>query len=308
MPTLSIVIPLYNKRSHIRRAIESACQQDVKDLEVVVVDDGSTDNGAEIVEEMAKQDDRIRLIRQANAGVSVARNNGAQAARSELIGFLDGDDVLTDIHSKIIMSLVQAYPHAVAYAMNYARVDANGHHWTCVNNVGERPFQLTPNNYFRIGFAGTPIHASGVVIRKQALLEAGGFPPGVRLGEDIDTWLRLIFLGPIAYDPRVGSLYHLDAENRACVNHAPPLHHVFFDTIDRWVQTTQPPDNVREDAREFKNFFMLAHAHHQVRWGDPREGRSVLRNCHTTQFRRWKFSLWLKSWLPRSVYASLAKS
>jgi glycosyltransferase involved in cell wall biosynthesis len=308
MPTLSIVIPLYNKRAHIRRAIESACKQDLKDLEVIVVDDGSTDNGAEVVEEMAEQDDRIRLIRQANAGVSVARNNGAQAARSDLIGFLDGDDALTPIHARSILELTRAYPDAVAYAMNYASVDAQGKHTPCVQNLGERPFLLTPLNYFRIGLTGNPVHASGVVIRKDALFAVGGFPAGVRLGEDIDTWIRLIFAGPISYDPRVGSLYHLDAENRACVNHVPPLHHVFFDTIDQWVQRTQPPTQVREDAAEFKNFFMLAHAHYQVRWGDPREGRSVLRNCHTKQFRRWKFSLWLKSWLPRSVYASLAKS
>ena len=90
VPAISVVIPLYNKVKYIRRALDSVLNQTSADLEVIVVDDGSTDGGGHVV--LRQHDGRVRLIRQGNKGVSVARNRGVSEARADLIAFLDADD------------------------------------------------------------------------------------------------------------------------------------------------------------------------------------------------------------------------
>ena len=89
-PAVSVVIPLYNKDKYIARALDSVFGQTCQDFEVIVVDDGSTDNGAEIVR--SYKDRRLRFIRQANAGPGAARNHGIQESRAPLLAFLDADD------------------------------------------------------------------------------------------------------------------------------------------------------------------------------------------------------------------------
>src|SRR5690348_9715426 len=88
-PRASVVIPTYNAAGFIHRTISSVLDQDFDDIEVIVVDDGSTDATASIVETF---DDRVRLIRQSNAGVAAARNRAIAVARGELVAFLDHDD------------------------------------------------------------------------------------------------------------------------------------------------------------------------------------------------------------------------
>ena len=87
---ISVVIPLYNKEEQIADTLQSIFAQTFQDFEIVIVDDGSTDNSVEEVEKF--DDSRIRLIHQTNAGVSAARNRGIEEARGELIAFLDADD------------------------------------------------------------------------------------------------------------------------------------------------------------------------------------------------------------------------
>lgn len=97
MPKVSIIIPLYNKSEYIEKCLTLLLDQQYQDFEIIVVDDGSTDNSSKIVEKITESGDRIRLIHQENQGVASARNRGLQEARGEWIWFVDADD-RPDIH------------------------------------------------------------------------------------------------------------------------------------------------------------------------------------------------------------------
>ncbi len=109
----SVVIPLYNKASHVRRAIESVLAQSVRDFELIVVDDGSTDGGLDVVRSV--EDGRIHVVQQQHSGVSAARNRGAQEAAAEVVAFLDADDTWTPEFLKTAMSLRERLPEAAVW-------------------------------------------------------------------------------------------------------------------------------------------------------------------------------------------------
>ncbi|MDH0868297.1 glycosyltransferase family A protein [Mitsuaria sp. GD03876] len=302
---ISVVIPLYNKEHHILRAVESVLAQTHADFELVVVDDGSKDGGAALVEAVA--DRRVRLHRQPNAGVSAARNRGVALTSAPLIAFLDADDAWEPDFLANVRALADRHPEAVAVAMNYTVVAPGGARSLGVDPARAPAQLLDPAAYFRIGKHGSPVFSSSVAARREALLAAGGFPEGVRLGEDIDTWLRLLFQGPVVFDPRAGGMYFNDATNRALNTHAPPARYVFFDTIDRWTAAHPREVEARREAEEFKNFFRLLHAHHQIRWGDAAAGRALLRETRTETFRAEKLRLQVLSHVPRVCYDGLSR-
>src|SRR3954447_12026360 len=93
-PRISVIVPVYNVEAYLAECLESLAGQTFRDLEVVMVDDGSTDGSAAIAERFAERDPRLRLIRQPNGGLSRARNTGIDAAGGELLAFVDSDDLL----------------------------------------------------------------------------------------------------------------------------------------------------------------------------------------------------------------------
>ena len=114
---ISVVIPLYNKKESVAHTLKCVLMQTYQDFEVVVVDDGSTDGSAEIVEGV--DDGRIRLIRQENGGVSAARNRGIKEAKREYVAFLDADDEWKPEHLQTLVGLMEKYPQCGAYSTNY---------------------------------------------------------------------------------------------------------------------------------------------------------------------------------------------
>lgn len=107
MPKVSVIIPVYNVEKYLRQCLDSVVNQTLKDIEIICVNDGSTDNSQQILEEYAKKDKRIKLINQENQGQSVARNNGIEITNGEYIFFLDGDDYLnTDCLEKMINKIL----------------------------------------------------------------------------------------------------------------------------------------------------------------------------------------------------------
>ena len=207
---ISIVIPLYNKEASIGTAIASVMKQGYPDFEIVVVDDGSKDEGAKVVE--AIQDNRIRLIRQENAGVSAARNKGIAEARCEWIAFLDADDEWKPTFLETVHRLSEKYKDCKVCACAYEHVDEEGN----VRNIrlNKIRFEGTTgrmDNYFEVAaHSDPPIWSSCVMIKKSALESIGGFPVGVAQGEDLLTWARLAAKYKIAYCTEAQSIFHTE--------------------------------------------------------------------------------------------------
>ena len=199
---VSVIIPLYNKEQHIERTIRSVLKQTHQEFEVIVVDDGSTDRSVEVVR--AIDDSRIRLILQANQGVSAARNRGVRDAKTEWVAFLDGDDEYQPEFLETVIRFIEQHS-----GYDLSMVGAN----YCVNNQSCPVLDLSIptgiHDYFEL-FTDrrTPNNSSTTVVDKQKFLEVGGFPEDVRQFEDWITWCKLALVGSFGYIAEPLGIYY----------------------------------------------------------------------------------------------------
>jgi glycosyltransferase involved in cell wall biosynthesis len=200
-PAVSIVMPCFNAAEHVARGMRSALMQTLDDVELIVVDDGSTDDTAAIVS--AVDDMRVRLIRQPNLGVSAARNAGIRAARAPFLAFLDADDTWAPECLEKLKTALALCPNAVlAYCG-----------WQNVGLAGARgqpfvpPDYETPDKVARIlARCPWPIHAA--LTRTDAIRAAGGFDTRFAYAEDFGLWLRVASAAPIVRVAEVLAYYH----------------------------------------------------------------------------------------------------
>ena len=226
----SVIIPLYNKGPYLSKALASVIAQTFRDFELIVVDDGSTDDSFEVAQHVLKDADvKHQLIHQENAGVSTARNNGVLAASGDYICFLDADDWWAPSFLERMGWLIHEYPNAGIYGTNYYVVK-NDRQRICVTTA-----QTGYINYCRTYAEKLqmPLWTGAVSIPRSVFCETGGFKPHLKLGEDFDLWIRIAlshkvaFLDePLAYyfqdsnpawrgtghltDPKVHMLWNLD--------------------------------------------------------------------------------------------------
>ncbi len=208
-PAVSIVMPLYNKEREVERAIESVLAQTFNDYELVVVNDGSTDKGPEIVKKI--KDPRIRIVHQQNTGVSAARNRGLREAKASLMAFLDADDEWLPDFLKTVRCLQNKYPHCSVFATNYLYRNIDGSLMrTIIRGLPPAPWGGLFEDYFKVASqSDPPIWSSAVAVRKEALASIGGFPVGVTAGEDLLTWAKLALRYKIAYSSQPAAIFHL---------------------------------------------------------------------------------------------------
>lgn len=180
---------MYNKAPYIRRAIDSVLKQEFKEYEIIVVNDGSTDGGGGLVEKTYRE--QVKFFNQPNSGVSVARNFGIQQAQFPWIAFLDADDYW---HPKYLSFMAQAISEK-------PEVGILGAHYDC-HRLSDSP-QLAYfifEDYFRMAVRNTYYFTSATVVKRTFFKKKPGFDPQLKLGEDIDVWLRAsLFFGDGIY-------------------------------------------------------------------------------------------------------------
>ncbi len=292
MASITIVIPLYNKAPHIRRALESVLSQTAPPDEIIVVDDGSTDGGGEVVKNLT--DLRIRMIRQENQGVSVARNHGIAEATGDLIAFLDADDAWEPRFLETILRLAKTYPQAGAFATAYKCIAPDGSEQIPEFNVlplGNEEGII--EKYFRVGLY-FPVLIQATAVPKKVLQEMDGFPVGEVLGEDMDTLLRIALRYPIAWSSQYLAIYYQDATNRAlCLqrwNKEPNVSRSARDALDSGLV----PKEQIQDLKEYAAYFQLAAARDCLALGNKGTALQLLEYARgTKKFTRewWQWRL-----------------
>ncbi|MBC8377964.1 MAG: glycosyltransferase family 2 protein [Planctomycetes bacterium] len=207
---ISVVIPAYNAEKHIARAIESALAQTRPADEIIVVDDGSADTTAEVVRSFG---DKVVLIQQENAGASVARNAGLEAATGDWIAFLDADDEWVSNKLELQIAHLKRNPDLVWSMSNYYTCFCEPEHSQAIFDQGRSSSLLGGREYYKDYFDAYIVGVSGnmntMLIRKDALFEAGLFRPGQPRMNDEDMWFRIAYRYPkVGYLATPLALYH----------------------------------------------------------------------------------------------------
>ena len=226
----SIIVPLYNKAPYVRKVLESIVAQTYKNFELIIVDDGSTDNSAAICEEFIHSLSpslvhSFCLLRQANNGVAAARNNGVKESHGEYVCFLDADDWWEPTFLEEMDKLISEYPDAGIYASNYIYYKPGKTH---VALSLLRGYINYPEAYMKC--SAMPVTSITTCMPRKVFDEMGGFPFGIKLGEDFLLWAKTALHYPIAFCEKPLAYYNNDvpASLRATRNLHAPEHHMLF--------------------------------------------------------------------------------
>ncbi len=191
-PVISVIVPAYNAQHTLGECVESILRQSFDDLELIIVDDGSSDATAAVAGEFAAQDRRIQIIAQVNLGVSAARNRGLQAARGQYVCVLDADDIwVPDKLDSQLAAIGQDQDVVVIGGLRRFIDDDEGRHWLMES--------MPPDVDDQADYMSTVMHLPSTSMNligtmlapRRYLLEVGGWNERLHTGEDWDIWLRL---------------------------------------------------------------------------------------------------------------------
>ena len=206
---VSIIIPAYNIELYIEATIDSALRQTHFNIELIVVDDGSTDNTANIVQAICNQDTRARLIKQKNTGVSAARNTGFSASKGKYIAFLDGDDILHPDNIKLLLQKITTDETLGLVHSDYQIIDNNS------RKINEYHHGLEGNvlDQLLLEGGGRINCISGSLIKREVIENIGGFDSEFSNGEDHEFGYRIANKYKIGRVPEITWYYRIHSGN-----------------------------------------------------------------------------------------------
>lgn len=288
--TFSVIIPLYNKEREIARALRSALAQTLPPLEIVVVDDGSQDGSAAVVENIAaeagKDAPAIKLVSQSNAGETAARNRGMGEASGDYFALLDADDEWRPAFLEHIAALIGEHPGAGIYCTGFD-----------IEQGGTLTPGRTPENrgvvedFFTTSMRRFVATASSSVLPRTVVDHRGGFPTGMKLGGDQYMWINIALHHTVVFSPERLAVIHTSASNRSATTYtSETTNHSFLDFYS--------PDN-RPIVNEFIARVALGKAITATVRGGTDEGLKAERSfAYNHLSRRLWWRLWILDRLP----------
>ncbi|MDX2031122.1 MAG: glycosyltransferase [Blastocatellia bacterium] len=195
LPRISVIIPTYNRAAYLAEAVDSALAQRGVEVEVIIVDDGSTDDTADVVRRCSDRwGQRVAYLTQENAERSVARNHGLRRATAEYVAFLDSDDVWRETHAESCIAALRRCPEAIAAYSEYGLIDADG------GRIRERVSRPIPDRdrlLRALCLKEVILHPTEVVLRRDRLGGDGLFDPEIPGAEDWLLWIELAGRAPM---------------------------------------------------------------------------------------------------------------
>ncbi|MBN1510690.1 MAG: glycosyltransferase family 2 protein [Phycisphaerae bacterium] len=290
-PTVSVIIPLYNKERYIRRALDSVRNQTTPDWNVIVVDDGSTDGGTEHVAEYP--DPRVRLIRQANAGPGAARNRGLAESRSPLVSFLDADDEWLPTFLEHSVTCLREHPEcslSVCACLVGPDRTSNADHWR-QRGVTEGPWRMPASAGPRAAtWMVNYLFSGAIVCRREVVQALGGYyaKHHCTYGEDGYLWAQAALRHTIyrSLEPLVW--YHTEASDlgyfgRSTVCPPPPV------LLDPQPLREQCPPSHRQVLEGHLAYLALVAAERHWQAGDLETARWAIRTFPRMRRLGWPY-------------------
>ena len=302
-PRVSVIIPTYNCSPMLRQALESVRQQTVQDLEVIVVDDGSTDQTYEVIREFGSW---VTYLRQENQGVAAARNTGIRLSSAPYIAFLDSDDLWLPNKLERQLAFLRSHPQV---GLVYGRM------WSySVNNPAKRRLdpQRVSQTFKDLLNGPNTVTTSTVVIRRECFETVGLFNPTLRAAEDHELWLRIVRRFPIGFIDEVLAEYRRHGDS---INTDHPVMYEGYRGYFEIILSEYRPwlKNPRATERQLAKFEYLCGTT-TLKRGEGRKAAQLIRRALSrdlrlgTQFIR-RETPWLKKlWLPLKPYAAWAAS
>ena len=213
-PTISVIIPLYNKEREIEGTIRSVLAQRLQPLEIVVVDDGSTDHSAALVEAIPSP--LVRLVRQPNAGECAARNRAIAESRGELLALLDADDEWEEGFLEEVAALYREFPGCGIYSTAFRVVSHDG-----IFPAPTPTRRGIVDNFFRDSAHRYVSIPSASAIPREVIDRVGGFPDGMKMGGDLYMWIKIARRYPVCFSPQPLCRYSKVASNRSASTYTP---------------------------------------------------------------------------------------
>jgi glycosyltransferase involved in cell wall biosynthesis len=277
---ISVVLPCYNRGALLTRAIESVLAQGAHASQVIVVDDGSTDNTKDIC---ARYGNRIEYVWQQNAGPSVARNIGVKRSRNQWLAFLDSDDYWTPCHLARMVDAIEKTDGEARFYFSDMQMGEGNHCttlWQTINFVPPHPVHLTKDGTNWVFLSRQPTMLQCSVFRRDVWMESGGLDPRFRLKHDSELFYRLGIGGKICAVSGVGCVQTEDDVSNARLTTAVNSGEAAYwkESIVLWRDLLRASPNLPPAYRRIARFRLASLYWRLIRlyWSSGNLGRSVL--------------------------------
>jgi len=237
MPFFSVIIPLYNKEAHILDTLKSVYEQSFTDYEIIIVNDGSTDNSWEKIKGLGNS--KLKTFNNENQGVSQARNFAMKQAKGDYFAFLDADDFWENSHLQDLFDLTLNYPNCGLYCTNY--IFDYGNNFIINTHFPKLPkdktWQGIVSDFFITSTKFRIAWTSAVAIPRKTMHNIGLFDVNFSSGQDTDYWTRIALKSNVAFTKKISAHYNVSADNR--ITNIIPKHRKFmtFEKFHREEQT-----------------------------------------------------------------------